>query len=114
MSLIYEAPVFQISYDLLKEIHLARKTFSKSEKYSLGERLEHAALETLLHIVEAGRHKREWKIPAIDAALLSAEKAKILMRLAADLGEIPERRMISMQESVQKIGRMLGGWRRSI
>jgi hypothetical protein len=45
---------------------------------------------------------------------LSAEKAKILMRLAADLGEIPERRMISMQESVQKIGRMLGGWRRSI
>jgi four helix bundle protein len=114
MSLIQEAPVFQLIYDLMKEIHRARRTFSKSEKYSLGERLEEAALDALLHVIDAGRQKREWKIPAIDAAILSLEKTKIMIRLATDLAEIQEKRALAMQESVQTIGRMLGGWRRSI
>ncbi|MFA4846069.1 MAG: four helix bundle protein [Patescibacteria group bacterium] len=112
MSLIHEAPVFQVVYDLLKRIHLLRKRFEKSEKYSLGSTLEESSLETLLAIVEAGRQKQEWKIGSIDRALMSLEKLQILVRLAHDLKQIPERAYIDLQTSIQQAGRMLGGWRK--
>ena len=114
MSLIHEAPVFQIVYDALKEVHVARRSFSKSEKYTLGEMIEKSGLESLGGIIEAGQLKREWKIPAIDRALLSLEKMKIGLRLARDLQELTERRYLTLQEMLDKAGRMLGGWKKSL
>lgn len=101
-------------YDLLKDVHVARRTFEKSEKYSLGQSLEHALLELLLHIVEAGRQRQEWKIAAIDAGLRELERVRVLIRLAWDFQQIHERRMSEWQTSVDRIGRMLGGWRKSV
>lgn len=106
--------MFQLTYNLLKAIHQARKNFSKAEKYSLGESLEESCLDLLQRIIEAGQTKREWKIAAIEAALLGTAKTKILIRLAWDLKQIPESMMIAWQDTVQTIGRQLGGWRRSI
>ncbi|MBI4256844.1 four helix bundle protein [Candidatus Uhrbacteria bacterium] len=114
MSLIHEAPVFQLVYDALKEVHLAKRVFSKNEKYTLGETIERSGLDALMSIIEAGQLKREWKIPAIDRALLSVEKMKVGLRLAHDLQELPERRYLILQEMLDKAGRMLGGWRKSI
>lgn len=91
---------------------MARRTFAKTEKYSLGEKLEDAVLDTLLAIIEAGRRRQEWKVAAIDTALREMERAKILIRLAWDLQQISERRMSVWQESADRIGRMLGGWRK--
>lgn len=114
MSLIHEAPVFQLTYDILKEVHLVRRSFSKSEKYSLGEMIERSGLDALTAIIEAGQLKREWKIPAIDRSLLSLEKMKVGLRLAHDLKELPERRYLALQKSLDKAGRMLGGWKKSL
>ena len=100
-------------YDLLRDVHAARRTFSKTEKYSLGEKLENTLLNTLLSIVEAGQERHEWKVAAIDAALRNLEKARILIRLAWDTQQIHERRMSEWQVAADKIGRMLGGWRRA-
>ena len=55
MFRIHYAPVFQKTYDLLRDIHVARKTFEKSEKYTLGEHLEGTALAILRSIIEAGQ-----------------------------------------------------------
>ena len=93
---------------------MARRGFNKSEKYSLGEKLESSLLDILMDIVEAGRNKREWKISSVESALFRLEKTKILLRLCWDLKQIPEGRICDFQEKVQKIGRMLGGWRRSL
>ncbi|NQV90328.1 four helix bundle protein [Candidatus Uhrbacteria bacterium] len=114
MSSIHEAPVFQVVYDLLKDVHIARGKFEKTEKYSLGEQLELQLLELLLNIISAGHAKRTWKITSIDKALLAGEKTKILMRLAYDLEQINQGRYLKWQEAIQKIGRMLGGWKKSL
>ena len=112
MSTTYEPQVFKPAYDVLKEIHLARATFAKTEKYSLGEALEKAMLTVLLNIVRAGRAKREWTTVALDEALAALEQVKILVRLGYDLKQITERRYIAWQATLQNIGRQLGGWRR--
>lgn len=105
--------MFASTYDLIKEVHVLRKAFSKSEKYSLGETLERALLDTLLHIIRAGNSRQEWKVAAIDDALAKLEESKILARLAHDLKEISDKQYQSITESMQKIGRMLGGWRKA-
>ncbi len=114
MSSIYEAPVFQLVYDLIKDVHQVRRKFEKIEKYSLGETLENVLLDLQLCIVDAGHTKHDWKIASIEKAMRSAEKGKILIRLCYDLKQINDRKYISWQESLNKTGCMLGGWKKSI
>lgn len=71
-------------------------------------------LDLLLCIIDAGHTKREWKVASIEEALRSIEKAKILIRLSYELRQIGDRRCILWQEWLDKAGRMLGGWKRSI
>ena len=106
--------MFQITYNVLKEIHLARRSFLKSEKYTLGATLEQTVLEILTAIVEAGKSKNKWKLLAIERALINLEKAKILMRLAIDLEQITGNRVNILREKTHRIGRELGGWKRSL
>lgn len=113
MTLIHESTVFQAVYGELKTLHVLRKKFTKSERYSLGEKLENSALNILLEIIAAGNAKHEWKIAAIDRALIHLEQSKILLRLAADIDQITMDAYIERSEAYQKIGRMLGGWRKS-
>lgn len=100
-------------YDELKNFHGLRKTFEKGERYSLGERTEQTLLDLLSEIVRAGSERNEWKIAALDLALRHLERTKILLRLAHDMRQIPERQYLEHQERLQRIGRMLGGWRKS-
>lgn len=99
---------------MLKNFHAVRRVFSKGERYSLGEKTENALIEILLAIIEAGGAKREWKINSIDAALRHLEKSKILIRLARDLEQIREKNYLDLEENLNKIGRMLGGWRKVV
>lgn len=113
MSLIQEAPVFQLIYDELKAFHLLRKKFDKGERHSLGEKTEQTLLNVLIKIIEAGTSKNEWKIAAIDAASKQLELTKILLRLASDMEQIEDRQYEEHQERINKAGRMLGGWRKA-
>lgn len=113
MSLIYESSVFTSTYDVLKNFHTIRKTFDKGERYTLGESIEQAVLDVLLSIIDAGLSKHEWKITAIDQASRQLERAKILIRLSHDMGQVRERSYMELEEQLNKIGRMLGGWRRA-
>ena len=113
MTLIHESTVFQATYGELKILHELRKKFSKSERYSLGEKLENSLLDILLEIIGAGNVKHEWKIAAIDRALVHLEQAKILLRLAGDCDQITMDMYLTRSEVFQKIGRMLGGWRKA-
>lgn len=105
--------MFKITYDELKTLHILRKKFSKSERYSLGEQLEQSLLNILLEIIAAGNARHEWKIAAIDRALVHLEQTKILLRLASDCEQITANTYITRSDAYQKIGRMLGGWRKS-
>ena len=113
MTLIHESTVFQATYHKLKTLHDLRKKFSKAERYALGEKLENTLLAILLEIIAAGNAKHKWKIAAIDRALIQLEQAKILLRLASDCDQITLDMYLSHSEEYQKIGRMLGGWRKS-
>lgn len=114
MYAIHDAPVFQLVFDILKDYHILHGKFTKTEKYTLGAKIEDALLSMLLHIIEAGHAKKEWKLSPLENALSKTELTKILMRLAFELKLLHEKQYLDLQERLQRTAQMLGGWRRSI
>lgn len=111
---IHNAPVFQKTFDLLKKFHATRNKLPKTEKYALGEQIEGALLTTLLAIMEAGRTKKHLKLTPLDRAIAANDKTQVLIRLLFEIGLANEKEYLGFSEQIQQIGRMLGGWQRSL
>ncbi len=98
----------------LKDLHLLRRKFPKTEKYTLGGQMEQTALDMMLNIIQAGRAKKQEKIIPLESAIKKNDTLKILFRLAGELKIISSNQYLEYQEKLQKIGQMLGGWLRSV
>jgi len=113
MRLINEEPVFLKSYDLYIALYEAVKKFNKSDRYSLGEKTKEKVLELIESITKAGYAKAEWKAIQIEQAIIDLELIKVFIRLAYDTNCVNEKQYLSLQDHIQEIGRMLGGWKKS-
>ncbi|MFH1631598.1 MAG: four helix bundle protein [bacterium] len=111
---IKDAPVFQLTFDILKDFHVIRLKFPKTEKYSLGGKIEETLLSTLILILEAGYAKRQFKTTSIERAMLKTDLTKVLIRLAWEIDALKEKQYLALQERLQRISQMLGGWKRSL
>ncbi|MSR85026.1 diversity-generating retroelement protein Avd [Candidatus Uhrbacteria bacterium] len=114
MQEINETPVFQKSYDLYKTLYELVKKYPKGDRYSLGERTKEKVLELLEAVTKAGHAKKEWKLTFLDQAISSLEITKVFVRLGQDTQCLTQKQYIVIQERIQEIGRMLGGWRKSV
>ncbi len=51
-------PIFQKTYDLIKQIYIYVPKFPKREQYVLGQRIEQSAISFLSLVIEANRKTR--------------------------------------------------------
>jgi hypothetical protein len=100
------------TYDLTLWIVQKVEKFPKSYRFSVGQRLIDAALDLLLLLVEAAyrRDKRE----TLRTAGLRTNALRFLLRLANDLKLLPPSAYGFATEQLDEVGRMVGGWERSI
>ncbi len=85
--------------------------FPRSQKFTLGDRIQSTALDVLERLIEATYTRA--RSSALGAANLGLEKLRILLRLAADLRVIDLRRYEFSVRSLDEVGRLIGGWLRS-
>lgn len=96
------------AYDLVLELYPAVRGFPKSQQFMLGRRIEDTALEILTGLIAANAaHDKKGKLPAVDVEI---EKLRLLIRLSCDLKFISLKKYAALAESVNELGRMLGGW----
>jgi hypothetical protein len=100
------------TYDLTLWIVQKVEKFPKSYRFSVGQRMIDAALDLLLLLVEAAyrRDKRE----TLRTAGLRTNALRFLLRLANDLKLLPPSAYGFATEQLDEVGRMVGGWERSI
>jgi hypothetical protein len=84
--------------------------FPKHERYSLGEKMERAILKSIELIVFGNSQPKNFKDGYILKTNSKIEILKILYRLAFAIGAIDNSTYLKAEESLQEIGRMLGGW----
>jgi len=82
--------------------------FPRSQKFTLGDRIQTTALDVLERLIEATYTKARAK--SLNAANLGIEKLRILFRLAADLRVLDLRRYEHAARSLDEVGRLVGGW----
>lgn len=85
--------------------------FPRSQKFTLGDRIQTTALDVLERLIEATYTRARAR--SLEAANLGVEKLRILCRLAADLRVLDLRRYEFAARSLDEVGRLIGGWLRA-
>lgn len=102
------APVVEKMYQFLTWLIPTVEKFPRSQKFTLGDRIQTAALDVLDGLIEASYRRDRQQV--LTQTNLRIEKLRFLFRLALDLRCIDMRRYEHAARNLDEIGRMVGGW----
>jgi hypothetical protein len=100
------------TYDLLKWLLPIVSRFPKDKRYTLGQRLENKLLDILELLLSANYSKD--KLGLLRKANIELECFRYLIRLSVDLRFINLKRYEFISQQVNEIGRLVGGWIKSL
>jgi len=106
-------PLVHTTYEYYKLFHQFIKLFPKSEKYSLGERIEKTILDALELALRAAYATRGERVPLLKELDAKVQLLKTLTRLAHEIRAMDDKKYLALQEKLQEMGKMVGGWLRS-
>jgi len=100
--------IFKKIYDLSLLVYQYVRLFPKSEKFILGERIEHASIDLLEGVIAANQQKE--KQASLVEASVKLDVLRIFIRLSKDLRLLDLKKYETLSTHITEIGRMLGGW----
>ena len=109
-----DIPIFKKTYDLYKLFYSYRNVISKQDRHTIWQRCDGTLLDILENVIIAGRSAKNDKLPALERANTKLNILRVFVRLMKDTKGIDNKKYIAIQETTDEIGRMLGGWIRSI
>ena len=95
-------------YQFLTWLMPTVEKFPRSHKFTIGDRIEIAALDVLEDLIEA-TYTRD-RLQHLRQANLGIEKLRFLLRLATDLKLLDRRRYEYAARALDETGRLIGGW----
>ena len=101
----------QRAYDFVLWLVKKVENFPRSYRFTVGERLTATALDLLTALVEAAYSRK--KEPLLDTASQKVNTTRFLLRLARDLQLLSQDSWGFSAESLDEVGRMVGGWRKA-
>lgn len=108
-----DIPIFKRSYDLYKTFYVLRQTVSKQDRYTIWQRGENLILDILEGIILAGQTPRAEKLEILEGISLKINVLRVIIRLAKDVKTINNQQYLLLENIVDEIGRMIGGWIKS-
>jgi hypothetical protein len=82
----------------------------KSHRFTFGQRLDNLTLHALMLAVRALYAQRPEKPPLLGELNLPLEQLRVLWRLVHDQRWISQQQLLFVNERIDEIGRMTGGW----
>jgi hypothetical protein len=109
-----DIPIITKTYELYRALHDLQKGIPKMERYSLWSRVEATALQMLEGFVHAGYLPLEQRAQKLTGLAAEVDMLRMFIRLAVDIKVLPLKKVVPLQERLDEIGRMLGGWIKSV
>lgn len=107
-----QSPIFSKTYDFLLWLLQHTENFPKSERFRLGKRLEDAIFFFYEYLLAATRSKKA--ASALQQADLELDKLRLYVRLGHARKLLDNRQYEYAVNSLMEIGKLLGGWIKSI
>lgn len=109
-----DVPIIKKTADLYKTFHEYRKIIPKQDRFTIYEKSEEVIINVLESFLEAGYMKGTGKAVVLEKASVKLNVLRFFIRNLKDLKSIDSKKYIILQEMIDEIGRMLGGWIRSV
>ncbi len=109
----FDIPIFKKAYDLYKTFYGYRDSIAKQDRYTIWQRCENIILDILENILLASQMYKAEKLPILEKVSLKLNFLRVFFRLMKEVKTIDNKKYIILQELVDEIGRMLGGWIKS-
>ena len=110
----FDIPIFKKSYDFYKMFYMFRTAIPKQDKYAIWQKAENLAIEILEGILSASYKQRFEKVAVLEKVSLNLNVLRVLLRLMKEIKTIDNKKYTAFEEILDEIGRMLGGWMRSL
>lgn len=110
----FDIPIFKKTYDLYKTFYSYRDSVTKQDRYTIWQRSENSILDVLEGILLASQtYDKAAKLPILEGASVKLNFLRVFFRLMKEVKTIDNKKYAAFEESVDEIGRMLGGWIKS-
>lgn len=109
-----DIPIFRKAYDLYKTFYGLRSIVPKADRYTLWQRAENLILDILEGILLASQLPKSGKLRPLEEVSTKLNILRVFLRLAKDVKALDIKKLVVLQEDVDEIGRMLGGWIKSV
>jgi len=109
----FDIPIFKKTYDLYKTFYGYRNSITKQDRHSIWQRCENIILDILEGILLASQTYKSEKVPILEKVSLKLNFLRVFLRLMKEVRVIDNKKYVSLEEPVDEIGRMLGGWIKS-
>jgi hypothetical protein len=103
-------PVLEKIKSAYKLWHNYHERLPKTQKYSLGNRIDTLFIESIEAAATAAFLSKGEKIPWVRLAIRKMDTIKILLAVLWETKSIDDKKYILLSESLNEIGKMLGGW----
>jgi len=88
--------------------------FPKDSKYTLGGKIDNLFLETIEYIIKASYSDKLEKLISLKTASTKLDFLKFFLQLSWEIKSLDSKKYISISERLDEIGKMIGGWIKSI
>ena len=110
-----EIPIVQKTYEVYKGVVDINNHLDKRWRYSLGHSLEESVLALLDSLIMAKHAPKTLKAPYLLKSMSHLEISRLKLRLVLEFKAVKnETNVFKMQLHNEEIGKMLGGWIRSL
>ena len=109
----FDIPIFKKTYDLYKTFYGYRNSVTKQDRYTIWQRCDNIILDTLENILLASQMYKADKLPILEKASAKLNFLRVFFRLMKEVKTMDNKKYVALQELVDEIGRMLGGWIKS-
>lgn len=110
----FDIPIFRKALDVYKALHILRNSVSKQDRYTLWLRVENSCLDVVEGILQATQLHKLDKLPVLSVVSTKLNLLRFFVRLAYELRLIDGKKYVNLQQPIDEIGRMLGGWIKSV
>jgi hypothetical protein len=110
----FDIPIFKKSYDLYKTFYSYRTLVPKQDRYTIWQRCESSILDILEGILLVSQVQKAEKLSILEKTSTKLNLLRIFIRLMKEIKAIDNKKYTTIETMIDEIGRMLGGWIKSM
>jgi len=88
--------------------------FPKSSRYTLGSKIDSLFIETIESVFKALHLGKGEKLVYLTRASIKLDLLKFFLQIAWEIKALDNKKYIRLSEKLDEIGKMLGGWLKSL